>query len=109
MNLEESIKRFGLSNIEMKHTESYREKAEKTKVIYCPDCTGEFYDFEGECQLCKSREGNQFSGPQIPEVNNSEVKINNPEIEHPKGETHPRGTTRFDVKRAPWNKKSQLI
>ena len=36
------------------------EKAEKTKVIYCPDCTGD--DFEGECQLCKSREGDQFSG-----------------------------------------------
>jgi hypothetical protein len=65
MNLEESIKRFGLSNIEVKHTESYMEKAEKTKVMYCPlidDCTGEFYDFEGECQLCKSREGDQFSG-----------------------------------------------
>jgi hypothetical protein len=41
------------------------EKAEKTKVIYCPDCTGEFYDFEGESQLCKSREGDQFSEGQV--------------------------------------------
>jgi hypothetical protein len=49
MNLEEMIKRIGLSNIEVKHiiygkALAYMEKAEKAKVIYCPDCTGEFYD-----------------------------------------------------------------
>jgi|SRR5215469_6721311 len=42
---------------------SYMEKAEKAKVIYCPVRTGEFYDFEGECQLCKSREGDGLNNP----------------------------------------------
>jgi len=40
---------------------AYMEKAEKVSiVIYCLDCTGEFYDFEAEWHLCKNREGDQF-------------------------------------------------
>jgi hypothetical protein len=49
-------KRLGITGIDLKRIQSYMEKAEKAQITNCENCTGEYYDFEGECQLCKKRE-----------------------------------------------------
>jgi hypothetical protein len=54
MNIEEMAKRFGLSNIEVEHIQSYMEKAAKAELRYCEDHDREFFDFEygGKCLSC---------------------------------------------------------
>jgi hypothetical protein len=43
MNLVEMAKLLHLSSVELKRMQSYMKKAENAQVIYCPDCTGEFF------------------------------------------------------------------
>jgi hypothetical protein len=51
MNLEEMVKRLGITSTE---TQSYMEKAEQSDLRYCEDHDREYYDFEfqGQCPVC---------------------------------------------------------
>jgi hypothetical protein len=54
MNLEEMVKRLGITSTEVKSMQDYLEKAENAEVKYCEDHDREYYDFEfqGQCPIC---------------------------------------------------------
>lgn len=55
MNIKELQAKFNLSNEIANRMQEYWEKAQNAEIIYCEDCTGEYFDFEavnGECPRC---------------------------------------------------------